>query len=175
MSTITTKRVWPGLVALCIAAVAALLAVASPAKAAGFFPTGDVDGVSSNGVIYYPFQPAIISGWAADADAPKSPILVRADFTWSKRGPCNALTCVTYVVGQSSLTQWANLYRSDLLGEAGPNDVLWGPNHGFSFTNPAPPAPIGTYDEKVCLTAFNAGPGANRSLGCYPLVFFPIF
>ena len=176
MSTITTKRVRLPLAAFCLAAVAAVLAVASPAKAAGFYPGGDVDGVSSNGVIYYPFQPGIISGWAADADAPKSPILVRADFTWTKRGPCNALTCVTYVVAQSSLTQWANLYRSDLLGEAGPNDVLWGPYHGFSFTNPAAPVPVGSYDgEKVCLTAFNAGPGANRSLGCFPLVYFPIF
>jgi hypothetical protein len=175
MSTITTKRVRCWLAALFLpAALAATLAVASPAKAAFYYPGGDVDGVY-NGTIYYSTALPVVSGWAADADAPKSPILVRADVTWTKRGPCNTLTCVTYVVGQTSLTQWANLYRHDLLGEVGPNDIPWGPYHGFSFNLPPAPVPVGSWDgEKVCLTAFNTGLGANRSLGCYPLAYGPL-
>jgi hypothetical protein len=174
MSTSITKLIRRPLGAVClIGAIAALLVVASPASAAGYYPTGEVD--DYNGTIYYSGALPVVTGWAADADAPKSPILVRADTTWTKRGPCNALTCVTYVVGQASQTQWANQYRHDLLGEVGPNDIPWGVYHGFSFTLPSAPVPVGSWDgEKVCLTAINAGLGANRSLGCYPVVYLPL-
>jgi hypothetical protein len=170
MLGITTRRVRPAPAGLLLtAAVAALLAVASPAKAVGFFPTGEVDGVINGAIWYVGVQPPV-TGWAADGDAPKAALLVRADVTWSKT-TCGS-TCVTTVVGSATLTQWANLYRRDLLGEVSPTDVPWGPYHGFSFALPAAPVPAWAYDrEQVCLTAFNTGPGTNRSLGCFPLNF----
>jgi hypothetical protein len=172
MFTINTRLVRRPLAGLIAgAAVAALLAVASPARAAGYFPIGDVDGVINGAIWYVGVQPPV-TGWAADGDAPKLAILVGADVTWTKTS-CSGSSCTTSVVARQTLNaQRANLFRSDLLGEVSPTDVPWGPYHGFSFTLPPAPVPAWAYDtERVCLTAFNTGPGANRSLGCYALNF----
>jgi hypothetical protein len=169
MPTITTHHVRAPLAAVLLAAaVAAMLLVVSPAKAAGGFPYGDVDNVTNGAIWYVGVQPPV-TGWAVDGDGPKTALLVRADVSWTKT-TCTGSQCLTFVVGQATLTQWANLYRHDLLGELAPSGVPYGPNHGFSFS--LPPAPTPLYDtERVCLTAFNTGPGANRSLGCYTLNF----
>lgn len=171
MPTITTQRVRRPLAVLLLAgAVAAMLAVASPAKAAGGFPYGDVDNVVNGAIWYVGVQPPV-TGWAVDGDGPKTALLVRADVSWTKT-TCNGSQCLTFTVGQATLTQWANLRRPDLVGELAPSGVPYGPYHGFSFSLPPAPVPASAYDtERVCLTAFNTGPGANRSLGCYALNF----
>jgi hypothetical protein len=85
------------------------------------------------------------------------------------------VTCVTYVVAQTSLAQYAGGYRPDLLGVTGPNDVAWGLYHAFRFNLPAAPVPLGSYDgERVCVNTYDIGLGPNHSLGCFQLVHRPI-
>jgi hypothetical protein len=162
MFPLTLKSVRRSAIGLALAAVSvAMLAVAGPASAAGFVPTGHVDTVSG-AVPFYPVgyaeYPGLnVSGWAADADTPKSPIYVQVNVTW-KAG--------TVAVGQASQTQLASGDRSDLVGVVGPNDVQWGPYHGFNVFF-APPA--NANGGQACVTALNVGGGSNRSLGCYPL------
>src|SRR5689334_270012 len=132
MPTITTHHVRAPLAAVLLAAaVAAMLLVVSPAKAAGGFPYGDVDNVTNGAIWYVGVQPPV-TGWAVDGDGPRTALLVRADVSWTKT-TCTGSQCLTLVVGQSTLTQWANLHRYDLLGELAPSGVPYGPNHGFSF------------------------------------------
>jgi len=160
----TTMRRCLGALAVA-AALSAVLAVASPAKAYPGSPFGQVD--TSAGVIFHsPASLPVVSGWAVDPDALTSPIYVRADVTWTSKS-CNKLFgCMTYVVGQTSLRQLANIYRPDLAG-----DYPWGPKHGFSITLPLSSLPIGSYNgEQVCVTALNVGFGSNTTLGCYPVV-----
>lgn len=150
------------------AALAAVLAVASPAKAYTGSPFGHVD--TNAGVVnYWPNALPVVSGWAVDPDALTSPIYVRADVTWTNK-TCNKLFgCMTYIVGQTSLRQLANMYRADLVG-----DYPWGTKHGFSIALPLPSLPIGSYNgEQVCVTALNVGFGSNTTFGCYPVVPYP--
>src|SRR5215831_6317660 len=101
------------------ALVSALFATSHAMAATGYIPTGEVDNVL-NGTLYYStsspsYTP--ITGWAADADARLSAIQVRADFSWTRRSCRILVGCTNLVVGQASVTQTANGYRHDLLGE----------------------------------------------------------
>jgi hypothetical protein len=156
MFSLTLKSIRRSVIGLAVAVSVAMLAVAGSASAAGFVPTGHLD-ISGNGVYCGGCGP-IVTGWAADADAPKSPIYVQVNVTWTN----GAVT-----VGRTSQTQLANQYRSDLIGVVGPNDVAWGPNHGFTTDTLVPPA--NATGGEVCATAINLGLGSNRSLGCYPV------
>jgi hypothetical protein len=144
-------------IGLVVAAVSvAMLAAAGSASATSFVPTGHLDNLE--GVVQFCGGCSLgVTGWAADGDAPKSPIYVQVNVTWK----AGAVT-----VGQASQTQLANQYRSDLVGVVGPTDVAWGPYHGFSAVF-APPA--NATGGQACATAINLGLGSNRSLGCYPL------
>lgn len=139
----------------------AMLAFAGPASAAGYMPTGHVDPPYSVGGPGLPGY-LILSGWAADADAPKSPIYVRVNVTW---------TAGTATVGQAAQTQLANQYRSDLLGVTDPNDVQWGQYHGFVFDFTGP---VNATGGQACVTALNFGLGSDRSLGCHPFQVGPL-
>jgi len=156
---------------------ATLLTAPTAGATTGYIPTGSVDNVYNGVLTYSTSSPSYlpITGWAADADARLSAIPVRADFSWTQK-TCRVLVgCITVVVGQSSLTQSANGYRSDLIGKVGPGDLPWGAYHGFTFYSPPAPVPVGSFNgEQVCLTAVNVGGGSNKSLGCFPLVYQPI-
>jgi hypothetical protein len=164
---------WPrrAIAALAVAGALAVVPAAHATTRIPYYPTGYVD--NYQGSIYYPGDVPTITGWAADANAPHSPIYVRVDIDWTHR-LCHVLGCITLVVGQSSNLVYANQFRADLVGVTGPGNVPWGAHHGFSLT-PSPPVPLGSFDGgRACVTAINVGAGADRSLGCYPLVFAPL-
>jgi hypothetical protein len=156
MFSLSFKSIRHSVIGLVVAAFGtAMLAFAGPASAAGYYPTGHVDPLYAVGGPGLPGS-LILSGWAADADAPKSPIYVRVSVTW---------TTGTATVGQATQTQLANQYRSDLLGVTGPNDIAWGQYHGFTFDFTGP---VNATGGQACVTALNVGLGSDRSLGCHP-------
>jgi hypothetical protein len=163
MRLLTLHRSIIGL-AVTVALAAALLAVAAPASAADSSPIGAVDTV--NGVpTYYagiPEGAPYISGWTMDPDFWWLPVTVRADFTWYRNYCRFAGGCV---VANTSVTQLANLNRSDIY-------PIFGTHHGFNIS--VPPLPrLTSYDfETVCVTALDAyGGGTDTTLGCYQLPF----
>lgn len=109
------------------------------ALTAGSNPIGTMDSaaVAVDGAI-------AISGWAADADAPKAAL--RIDLT--DNGVAKSLVA-------------ASAPRADV---AAVHPEL-GPNHGFTFRLVA-----GEGSHVVCVTAENVGAGANLSLGCKTLL-----
>jgi hypothetical protein len=165
-----TQRRLAGVVVAALAAV--LLACASANKAAaatGPLPYGEVDNVI-NGVVYYSGSVPILSGWAVDGASVNMvgaafPLNVRADVTWYKK-PAICALCTTAVVGQASFTQTANLYRSDRVNQWG------GPYHGFAIPL-TPPAGLSFTSETVCVST--TGYYGAASLGCYAVVYQPIF
>lgn len=78
-----------------------------------------------------------VVGWAADGDAPTSPLSVRID-----------------VDGSAVQTVTANASRPDV-GAVYPK---FGSSHGYDVTVPAVPTA-----SRVCVTALNVGSGSNRS------------
>jgi hypothetical protein len=154
--------------AVAVVAVAGVLVAPAQAKAAftiGGSPTGAVTNAQNGNIFYYIHgETPHVAGWAADTDAGLGPISVTAAVTWYRT------TCFTFcwsrVVGQTSLTQTANLWESATLG------TIWGPNHGFWFDLPTL---FGQYDrEVVCVTAVNVGYGSDTSLGCYDVVGYDV-
>jgi hypothetical protein len=122
-------------IATCALVAAFVQAPFGQAATAGSNPIGTMDSaaVAADGSI-------AVSGWAADADAPKTAL--RIDLTDN---------------GVAKSWVAASTARADV-GVAHPE---LGPNHGFSFRLVA-----GEGSHVVCTTAENAGPGASLSLGC---------
>lgn len=125
---------------MCSAAVVAV-ALAGSAAAPGVAavlptadPIGQIDQVS--------VAPGRVTarGWAVDADAATSPIIVQM-----------------FVDGRAFTMTWAKADRPDL-AVAYP---AFGPLHGFSLSMSVPAGP-----HTVCVYAVNAGPGTSTSLGC---------
>jgi hypothetical protein len=88
----------------------------------------------------------VVRGWAIDLDA-AGPIEVRLDV-------------VGYTGSSSSVTATANLNRPGLDASYGRGD-----DHGFEIVFSITPWADAIYGD-FCVTALNAGPGADTVLGC---------
>jgi gamma-glutamylcyclotransferase (GGCT)/AIG2-like uncharacterized protein YtfP len=109
----------------------------------GHDPFGQVDAVTASG------GTVTATGWAIDADAPSSPVLVQM-----------------YVDFRDNAATWANATRSDV----GAVHAWAGPGHGYALSMSVPPGL-----HTVCLYAINVGPGSSRQLGCRRVPGPPFF